>query len=93
MRILLFFLLFIIGYKCSHNEDRAEDVVLEGEQRQTHVGEDEVFRQEVQHLKQLKYRHNINIQDSFHSFLKVRGCCCPAHSENPTLLQEKHHGG
>jgi hypothetical protein len=29
-------------------------VVLEGEQRQTHVGEDEILRQEVQQLKQLQ---------------------------------------
>lgn len=49
-------MIIIIGYECSHDEDGAEDVVLEGEQRQTHVGEDEVLRQEVQHLEQLKWR-------------------------------------
>lgn len=41
------------GYKGSNNEHRVEDVWLEGEQGQTHVGEDEVLCQEVQQLKQL----------------------------------------
>lgn len=50
----------ILGYERSHNEDGAEDVVLEGEQSQTHVGEDEVLRQEMQHLEQLKGRRDVN---------------------------------
>lgn len=41
------------GYKGSDNEQRVEDVWLEGEESQTHVGEDEVLCQEVQQLKQL----------------------------------------
>lgn len=41
------------GYKSSHDEHGVEDVVLEGEQGQTHVGEDEVFCQEVQQLEEL----------------------------------------
>lgn len=44
------------GYKSSDDEHGVEDVVLEGEQGQTHVGEDEVLRQEVQQFKEL--RHN-----------------------------------
>ena len=42
------------GYKRPEDEDGAEDVVLEGEQSQPHVGEDEVLCKEVQHLEQLK---------------------------------------
>ena len=41
------------GYKSSNDENWAENVLLEGKQRQAHVGEDEVLRQEVQHLKEL----------------------------------------
>lgn len=41
------------GYKSANDEQRVEDVWLEGEESQTHVGEDEVLRQEVQQLKQL----------------------------------------
>ena len=41
------------GYESPDDEDGAEDVVLEGEQSQAHVGEDEVLRQEVKHLEQL----------------------------------------
>ena len=41
------------GYKSPDDEDGAEDVILEGEQSQTHVGEDEVLSQEVKHLKEL----------------------------------------
>lgn len=33
----------ILGYKCSDDKDRVEDVVLEGEQGQAHVGKDEVL--------------------------------------------------
>lgn len=40
-------------YKGSEDEQRVEDVWLEGEESQTHVGEDEVLCQEVQELKQL----------------------------------------
>lgn len=42
------------GYKSPEDEDGAEDVVLEGEQGQAHVGEDEVLGQEVKHLKELQ---------------------------------------
>lgn len=41
------------GYKGSNDEHRVEDMWLEGEESQTHVGEDEVLCQEVQQLKQL----------------------------------------
>lgn len=41
------------GYKCPNDEDGVEDVILEGEQRQAHVGEDEVLGQEVKDLKEL----------------------------------------
>lgn len=41
------------GYKSPDDENGAEDVILEGEQSQTHVGEDEVLSQEVKHLKEL----------------------------------------
>ena len=34
-------------YKSSNDEHGIKDVVLEGEQSQTHVGEDEVLRQEI----------------------------------------------
>ena len=40
-------------YEGSDDEEGVEDVGLEGEQRQAHVGEDEVLRQEVQQLKEL----------------------------------------
>lgn len=36
------------GYEGPDDEQRVEDVRLEGEERQTHVGEDEVLRQEVE---------------------------------------------
>lgn len=39
------------GYKGSDDEQRVEHVRLEGEESQTHVGEDEVLCQEVEHLK------------------------------------------
>lgn len=35
------------GYKSSNDENGAENVLLEGKQRQAHVGEDEVLCQEV----------------------------------------------
>lgn len=43
------------GYKSSDDEHGVEDVVLEGEQGQTHVGEDEVLRQEVEQFKELQH--------------------------------------
>lgn len=42
------------GYKGSNDEHRVEDMWLEGEESQTHIGEDEVLCQEVQQLKQLR---------------------------------------
>lgn len=41
-------------YKSSNNEHRVKDVVVEGEQGQTHVGENEVLSQEIQQFKQLQ---------------------------------------
>lgn len=41
------------GYKSPYDEDGAENVILEGEQSQTHVGEDEILRQEVKDLEEL----------------------------------------
>lgn len=62
--ILIWFLCVALqhseGYKGSDNEQRVEDVWLEGEQSQTHVGEDEVLRQEVQQLEQLTGRTHTN---------------------------------
>lgn len=45
-------------YKSSDDEHRVKDVTLEGEQGQTHVGENEVFCQEIQQLKQLQHKRN-----------------------------------
>ncbi len=45
-------------YKSSDDEHGVKDVVLEGEQSQTHVGENEVLSQEVQQLKQLQHKRN-----------------------------------
>lgn len=42
------------GYERPDDEDGVEDVILEGEQRQAHVGEDEVLGQEVKDLKELR---------------------------------------
>lgn len=47
------------GYKGPDDEDGAEDVILEGEQSQTHVGEDEVLSQEVKDLEELQGKHEI----------------------------------
>lgn len=44
------------GYKGSNDEHWVEDVRLEGEERQAHVGEDKVLCQEVEQLKQLRGR-------------------------------------
>lgn len=41
------------GYKGSDDEQRVEDVRLEGEESQAHVGKDEVLCQEVEQLEQL----------------------------------------
>lgn len=41
------------GYERPEDEDGVEDVILESEQRQAHVGEDEVLSQEVKDLKEL----------------------------------------
>lgn len=41
------------GYKSPEDEDGVEDVILESEQRQAHVGEDEVLSQEVKDLEEL----------------------------------------
>lgn len=38
----------ISGYKCSYYEDGIEDMVLEGEQGEAHVGKDKVLCQEIQ---------------------------------------------
>lgn len=46
------------GYKSPYDEDGAENVILEGEQSQTHVGEDEILSQEVKDLKELDGKHN-----------------------------------
>lgn len=42
------------GYKSPYDEDGAEDVILEGEQSQAHVGEDEVLSEEVKDFKELQ---------------------------------------
>ena len=41
------------GYESADDEHGVEHVVLEGKQRQAHVGENEVLCQEIQQLKQL----------------------------------------
>lgn len=66
------------GYKGSDNEQRVEDVWLEGEQSQTHVGEDEVLRQEVQQLEQLTGRthtntHTVNNETETEKFTSLWG--------------------
>ena len=48
------------GYKSPDNENGAEDVVLEGEQSQAHVGEYEILCEEVKDLKELQETYNIN---------------------------------
>lgn len=45
------------GYKGPYDEERAENVILEGEQSQTHVREDEILSQEVKGLKELQGKH------------------------------------
>lgn len=45
-------------YKSSNDEHGIKDVVLEGEQGQTHVGENEVLCQEIQQLEQLQHKRN-----------------------------------
>lgn len=41
------------GYKSSKDKDGAENVILESEQSQTHVGEDEILSQEMEDFKEL----------------------------------------
>lgn len=41
------------GYESPEDEDGVEDVILESEQRQAHVGENEVLSQEVKDLEEL----------------------------------------
>lgn len=45
------------GYESPHHKGRVKDMILEGEQCKSHVGEDEVFCQEIQKLKQLKEKN------------------------------------
>lgn len=47
------------GYKSPHHKGRVKDVVLEGEQCESHVGEDEVFCQEIQKFEQLKEENKL----------------------------------
>lgn len=42
------------GYEGSDDEHGIEEVILEGEEGQAHVGEDEVLCQEVQEFKELR---------------------------------------
>lgn len=42
------------GYKCAYYKCWVKDMVLEGKQCQSHVGEDEILCQEIEKLKQLK---------------------------------------
>lgn len=53
------------GYKSPYDEDGAEDVILEGEQSQAHVGEDEVLSEEVKDFKEL--------QETFYICITVSG--------------------
>lgn len=53
------------GYKRSNDEDGAENVILEGEQSQAHVGEDEVLSQEVEDFKQLEIKCHFLSQFQF----------------------------
>lgn len=48
-------------YESSNDEHGIKGMILEGEQGQTHVGENEVLCQEIQQLKQLQHITN-NIQ-------------------------------
>lgn len=48
-------------YESSNDEHGIKDMILEGEQGQTHVGENEVLCQEIQQFKQLQHNRN-NIQ-------------------------------
>lgn len=53
------------GYKSPYDENGAENVILEGEQSQTHVGEDEILSQEVKDLKELRGKYNIHHEFQF----------------------------
>ena len=46
------------GYKSPQDEDRAENMILKGKQRQAHVGEDEILSQEMQNLEQLQIKRS-----------------------------------
>lgn len=48
------------GYKSPDDEDGAENMILEGEQSQAHVGKDEILCQEVKNLKELHEKHHIH---------------------------------
>lgn len=50
------------GYKCSYYKCWVKDMVLEGEQCQSHVGEDEILCQEIEKLKQLKTKFKRLVQ-------------------------------
>lgn len=45
------------GYKGCDDEDGAEDVILEGEKSQAHVGKDEILSQEVKGFKKLQLKN------------------------------------
>lgn len=60
------------GYKSSYDENGAENVILEGEQSQPHVGEDEVLSQEVKDLKELHGKYNIHHEFNFETYMNTR---------------------
>ena len=61
------------GYEGSDDEHGVEDVRLEGEERQSHVGEDEVLCQEFENLKQLEEEPHT---DMFRLGLHLRTLAC-----------------
>lgn len=56
------------GYKSPDDEDGAEDVILEGEQSQAHVGEDEVLSEEVKDFKELQGTFNMGYNFSLEAY-------------------------
>lgn len=66
-------------YKSSNDEHWVKDVVLEGEQGQTHVGENEILCQEIQQFKQLQHSRKNNMcfrqELQKHSTAKTLGLC------------------
>lgn len=60
------------GYEGPDDEQRVKDVGLEGEERQAHVGEDEVLRQEVEELKQLKEEKTSGFWEPTCPFLRLQ---------------------